>query len=356
MPVEDNPQEFLTSLVFLDTECFVREKWRFDNVKLSTVSELACAGSLRVLTTSVTVREIQGGLADKTIEALRCLRNFRSLAAPFTQLEDNALAPFFERPDKEAVVDEARRIVVQYFENCSAHDVPIDTVSASEVCDRYFRQEAPFGPGKKSWEFRDAFALLALEKYASDKQFPIYVVSRDKDLRSYCEKSDRLFHLTGVDVLLDLFHKDKVLTERLNSFIELHRNLLLEAIRNAFEQLGFVTFDDADIDDVSVNGVEIEEISVVKGHAEVPTVAFTVWVDFNTAFTAPNYDESIWDSEEKEYAFIDSYSGTFTQTQLYDLTLELQISAQDTQSFGVRNIQFDEADPDLNISVTDQYH
>jgi hypothetical protein len=77
--------------------------------------------------------------------------------------------------------------------------VPTETIYTA-----YFEERPPFGSGGKKNEFPDALALNALELEAVDKNISILVVSKDKDWRSFCESSVRLYYLSELETALDL--------------------------------------------------------------------------------------------------------------------------------------------------------
>ncbi len=79
-----------------------------------------------------------------------------------------------------------------------------ELVDISTVFEGYFSGEAPFGAGKKKSEFPDALALHALEGTAADRDIGMLVVSKDGDWREFCEQSERLYLVSGIEKALDL--------------------------------------------------------------------------------------------------------------------------------------------------------
>ncbi len=65
-----------------------------------------------------------------------------------------------------------------------------DYVSVGEVLGQYFSNQPPFSEtGKKKNEFPDAIVLLAAEEWSKREEKSILAIAKDKDWKSYCEKS-----------------------------------------------------------------------------------------------------------------------------------------------------------------------
>lgn len=77
-----------------------------------------------------------------------------------------------------------------------------------DVLSLYHERKAPFSERKKH-EFPDALTLLALDKWACDKDKQVVVVSGDGDIEEFCKTSDWLICVKEISQALSTLHSDK---------------------------------------------------------------------------------------------------------------------------------------------------
>jgi hypothetical protein len=93
---------------------------------------------------------------------------------------------------------------------------------------RYFEGLPPFGGGRdKKHEFPDAAALLSLEDYAAEHGIAVVLVSKDEGWAEYAATSSRLYCLTSVQALTDLFESNSDDARRLRHLVA--RQITLDA-------------------------------------------------------------------------------------------------------------------------------
>lgn len=207
-------------LVALDTEVFDSYNFNYDSQALRTVVILAQQEKIRLLLTSVTLHEIRAHiiegteLSSKAVEqAINDLNKKRfkpqgdikriKISANSDLLYDfrkkvQELAPNFEQINQE-LLDQ----LDAFLQETNFETIEVDQVSVVEIFENYFSGTPPFGEGKKKYEFPDAFALLALQKEAEDRNRIIYVVSGDSDWEKFCSSSDDLHLIKKLDELLE---------------------------------------------------------------------------------------------------------------------------------------------------------
>lgn len=119
--------------------------------------------------------------------------------------------------------------------------------------------------------------------------------------------------------------------------------------------MGFTTWEDAEIDEIQVNSVTIEEVFLVRVDPEIPTMQLSVAIEFTVAVTEPNYDTAIWDSEDKRYLVMEDIHREHTQTDTFDVTTTLTLSegADPAELDGIDTIAFDGVNRDLEVAIRD---
>lgn len=311
--------------IFIDTSVLQQESFFKENSRITKLLQLAEKGYLKILLPIITEREWLKHFIDnadpkvKVSEADRKLSLFgnNEKAADFLaqlktvinsyKFSDEAESIFNEKINNGGVV----RINYSQFES-----------TLQTVFEKYFRQEKPFGSNGKSKEFPDAFVLASLEKYAKENGIEhVMVFSLDKDMTDY--NSDVLkVELIGkyLDDLLvnripDADEKEKQQKDIGKLFQYIHagkpefesmlRGKVLEYLNDTDVYVTHFMY--AEIEDVeSVNisfdltEKDMEIISIDNEYIEA--VCFPE-VDGSADVRHFCEDESIWDSEEKEWFY-----------------------------------------------------
>lgn len=207
---------------------------------------------------------------------------------------------------------------------------------SSEVFRKYFESEPPFSDKKdKKAEFPDAFVLGALEKYLENNPDTcVMVVSNDNDWAAALSDKPNALLVDSIDSALQILNKtehkigeclssvisdvsayigDKATTDiwfEINNY-ECQEETEVEAVR-------FVDFDN--------NGIVPLLLSDNKLMLQVD---LDIEVDGST--TIVDYDNSIWDHEDRCYIFT-SFSIMEFKDATGRVTAEIQIRLSDNQS------------------------
>ena len=183
-----------TKLAFLDTESIKRYGFDLSCAALATFHSLCNKGALLHITTSIVTREVESLIDAQLHAALESIKKFRRQAAILGSDDDSDIHALFQRDHEAFLVERAKYIYQNFLSETHAEVLDISNVDPELAFKRYFASLPPFGQGKKKNEFPDAFNLLALESYSESVRERIYVVSRDKDVRLYCEDSEYLLY------------------------------------------------------------------------------------------------------------------------------------------------------------------
>lgn len=202
-----------------------------------------------------------------------------------------------------------------------------DFVKVQDVLNCYFERSPPFSQKKKN-EFPDAFSLLALEGWASQRNGLIIVVSNDGDWKSYCDNSDRLISVDKLDVALSSVNydaddvlnlvKSKILADDIPNF----KNDVFDSISSVGSEFdvsfiadSFLSFDE-DLNELICMPHDISYQDLVDGMAvaDFEDGRLVLSTSVSCSFFA-SYDISfsVWDSIDKETVSIggNTYEGKF---------------------------------------------
>ena len=202
----------------------------------------------------------------------------------------------------------------------------------SEVFGKYFAQEKPFGPKGKKDEFPDAFVLVSLEKYAKENNLEkIIVISTDNDMKEY--QSDVLQAWEPVKYLNEInavkipaYSKlkkpelkkvsDDVVS--LMSYVSGQPVSLLKIIKDEVEEylsdifvyserFNYVDVEYVDIKHIKVNS-DAKSLQILSIDEDSIEASFDVDVEAVVEVTHFDEENSIWDSEEKDFLFRENTS------------------------------------------------
>jgi hypothetical protein len=368
-------------LVTLDTQVFDSYNFNYNSQPFQTLVTLAQQGKIRLLLTSVTLHEIRAHiiegaeLASKAVEqAVNDLNKKRfkpqgdikriKISANSNLLYDfkkkvQELAPNFEQINQE-LLDQ----LDAFLQKTDFKKIEVDQVSVVEIFENYFSGTPPFGEGKKKYEFPDAFALLALQKEAKDRNKIIYVVSGDSDWQKFCSSSENLFLIGKLDELLENIIRETD-SDEVEVCYELYRNKedeIKRYIEDNFSDLDFsidfsrtslIEWGSEEIE-VTVNSVDIIDSSLVKiddSDLDQPSVVFEleaeVNYDANVSYKSLEY--AIYDREDDMYYGGETIDTVFTQSIKLNVEVTLTLSRDKDYSLCDADIEDITIDPNNTL-------
>ncbi|QOZ74960.1 hypothetical protein XH83_05620 [Bradyrhizobium sp. CCBAU 53351] len=208
-----------TDIIFIDTETFVREKFDWNSVAFSRLKELVKAGHLRVLTTSITKKEV----ARKQQEALdNAAKSVKKHEVILGQLGGSVATEAINSPSAAAALE---ALFEKFLEDVKAREIPLQA-DLEKLFDDYFAQTPPFSGGKKS-EFPDAVVLISLRKWRADRHQKIYVISGDPDMKAACGEGSDLLHVERLADVISMATVTKQVHDDLLKFLAESEHLAL---------------------------------------------------------------------------------------------------------------------------------
>lgn len=312
--------------IFIDTCVFFKSPYFKQEGNVARLFEYAEQGILNILMPEITRREWLKHYKEA------CSLKFDTADKKATLMGNTVEIEDFVKAYKE-FIGKCNPIVESVFEKHleKARVINIPTEYAGDlikdVFEKYFAVEKPFGPDGKSKEFPDAFALASLEKYAKENGInKIVSLSTDKDLTEY---KSSIIQAEDVTNYLNELVKTRIPEQKkvkagedinkISSYIQkLPDDKILNISDKIEEFLSDVTlyeerFNYVDIDEAYVDKVDVEptvkDMQVLDVDDETIKVAF--FVEFNTNVNVRHFSEedSVWDSEEKEWAY-EEYKNT----------------------------------------------
>ena len=302
--------------VFVDTQIYESQSFDFsERGRLELLKKQVKRGAIKLLTSEIVVQEVRKHIkcnVEKSIDEINKKYGSRELAIFRNSRYDN----YFEKLDSQKLVEEALNRFEGYLSDAKAFFLDINTVAISEVLDDYFSGRKPFGCKNKKSEFPDAFNVSMIKKYKKEDT-PIYVLSSDSDFQDI----EGIYVYNTIDELLNIINVEDVIAQQALKYItKIYKPRVEEYIKEKF----FENEDNLEIDGYeydrkgiwggyeyedfyleSVTPISCTRLEVIDYDSEDKTVIIAMQYIVEFIFDCTFFDEnnSIWDSEDKEYCY-----------------------------------------------------
>ncbi|MEG4015231.1 MULTISPECIES: PIN domain-containing protein [unclassified Microcoleus] len=368
-------------LVALDTQVFDSHNFNYNSTSFRRLVELAQQEKISLVLTYVTLHEIRAHITEgavltsKAIEQavndlnkkrfkpqgdtkkVRISANSDLLNEFKTKVQE--LAPNFDQINQE-LLDQLE----SFLQETNFKIIEVDRVSVVDIFNSYFSGTPPFGEGKKKSEFPDAFALLALQKEAEDRNRIIYVVSGDSDWQKFCSSSEDLSWIENLKELLETIIRETD-SDEVDECYELYRDKedqIKGYIQKNFSDLNFlldlsgtslIEWGSEEIE-VEVNSVDIIDSSLVNiddSDADQPSVVFELEaeVHYDANVSYESLEDAIYDREDDMYYNKEKIDNVCTQSLKLNVEVTLTLSRDKDYSLCDADIKDITIDPNNTL-------
>ena len=322
-----------TKNVFIDTQVFVKSGLHFDGPAFKSFRKYCEADELSHISTTVVEREVESKIEASVKDALSSIKTFRKKARLLASLDDDKIKGLFEDVPEEDIYKKSSDVFGEFMNGCSTEIVDASNIDAEELLSLYFNKKPPFGDGKKKSEFPDAISLLSLKSHLDDCD-KIYVVSDDKDLKSYCDSDPQLISVDTLDKLLDIYttHTNSRY-EQVKQYFDINEDAIRTKITESLEGCDVwnsSTWEDAEVDGgLTVTHLGTIEPSVLFIDDEESQITFDIDVEFEVTVTGPDFNNGVYNREEGRMFTFDSTSRTSTIAATYTVEVFLHYEFTD---------------------------
>lgn len=313
--------------VFLDANILIAAGKPPGDPTLARVADLVEADLITTLTTDLTITEVAKKHAANDYEVIKDIgrAHFRKIVE---QVVGVALPDISKADMKAKLVGRYEASTQAMLAAFGATTLEIDTVKPSIVFASYATGKGFFsGEGKKD-QFPDAFIFECLKAEASEET-PVIIVSNDGD---FDEPVNDFEHISLVKSLAELFTALglQIDAPEMNDFFERHKPELIQAADSELTDWGLIAdVEDAEIDETNVTDLTVHDLTAFKpaedGGSFLVVGRLTVTAD--VSYTHPNWDEAMYDSEDKCLVPFENVSG---ETEVsFDVDFFVSISADE---------------------------
>lgn len=320
MPLKKVPK------IFLDANVVIQAGKPPGGPVLVRVRDLVEAELITVLTTDLTCTEVAKKHAENDYEVIKEVGrpHFRKIVE---EVLGAKLGNTTKAELKAKLAEGYGQSTKAMFEGLVATTLAIDSVKPSAVFSAYSAEEGFFtGQGKKD-QFPDAFIFECLKAEATEEQ-SVIIVSNDGDFEKPVEGQD---HISLVKSLPELFETLglQVDAPELDDFLEDHKEDLVEAVDRELSDWGLIgDIEGSDIEDTRVTEVEVSGLTSFGSTDEEGSILVVarISVTADVSYTHPNWEDAIYDSEDKRLYPFEDVSGETEVSFDVDVSMSIAVN------------------------------
>lgn len=317
-----------TPKVFLDANVVISAGKPPGGPEIERVAELVDADLITIVTTDLTIVEVSKKHAANDYDIVKEFGrpHFRKIIEVVTGTPLPTLGKGKIKEALTALYDASTRTL---FKTLGAKTLTIDAVKPSAVFEAYASGAGFFsGEGKKD-QFPDAFIFECLKQEATTAE-PVIIVSTDGDFLKPVQAEK---HISLVKSLPELFKALGLEMDapEIDDFLEANTDALTAAVDDELQDWGLQgDVEDSEIDETTVTGVEIQKVTAFQpaDPGGVILVVGRLAVKANVSYSHPNWDEAMYDSEDKVLIPFESVSG---ETEVaFEVDVSMSITVDET--------------------------
>ena len=339
--------------VFIDTSLIVKNNFQFTFGRLQQLRDLAKSKRISIYLSDIVVQEVRKKIKEKVEEAERGYKKFRKEAMILKNLDRSPSA--LPATLSESTMESLMKQFDEFMSDCNVRLLSAGEIKAERVLDRFFKEEPPFGKGKKSSEFRDAFNMEVIRQWVNDRGEAIYVLAGDSDLEAACENEPRITYIKEIEDYLRLVNEKDNPKEaaRVNAVLPVVYEQLVQALTEDFPKLEFFLEDkDGEVDGIKVNNVQLVlwPLNFSKGAV---TVDFMAAIDYSADVVYDDPDLTYYDKEEDEHIVLKRIKATLDREAKVPGQVFISIDYSDLANISLNKIDLEERQISVAVDTSE---
>lgn len=338
--------------VTIDTNILYATKYDLsEGNTLQTLKNYVDEGTIKVVLSNIVVRESKKHLAKQVNKVCGIARKLRTevLQESTEHLINNiGLNRLLEiSKDKKTLIKKSEELLDNFIQEMNAEILGTDLINLDEIIDDYFEVNPPFEEGeKKRKEFPDAFIANQIRNRFGEIE-DVAIISNDKGFRTACLKTPNHFFFSSLGELFNTINKEKekAYTETINiikklqfrissavlKHIKLNENIDVRGL--SYDKDGIASgLDYYESYLYNVSDITFKVHSVDEMSDKTSKVTLLCKADISVDCYYEDYDNASWDSETKEYVFVDNIKMREEHSARFGCRIELD---HETKSFKI---------------------
>lgn len=338
--------------VTIDTNILDAAKYDLgDGSTLQLLKNYVDDGIIKVVLSNIVVRESKKHLAKQVNKACGIARKLRAeVLQESTEYLINyvGLSRLLEiSKDKDALIQKSEELFDNFLTDINAEILGIDLINLESIIDDYFEINPPFEDGeKKLKEFPDAFIANQIRKRFGEAE-DVAIVSNDNGFKKACKEAPNHFFFGSLGALFDAINKEKeeAYAETINVIKELQFRIahtLIEYIKSnenievrglSYDKDGVETgfdYDESYLHNVSNIAFRVDSVDEMTDKYSKVTLLCKADISADCYFE--DYANAPWDSETKEYVFVETIKMREEHTSRFECRIEVD---RETKSYKI---------------------
>ena len=338
--------------VTIDTNILDAAKYDLgDGSTLQLLKNYVDDGIIQVVLSNIVVRESKKHLAKQVNKACGIARKLRAeVLQESTEYLINyvGLSRLLEiSKDKDALIQKSEELFDNFLTDINAEILGIDLINLESIIDDYFEINPPFEDGeKKRKEFPDAFIANQIRKRFGEAE-DVAIVSNDNGFKKACKEAPNHFFFGSLGALFDAINKEKeeAYAETINVIKELQFRIahtLIEYIKSnenievrglSYDKDGVETgfdYDESYLHNVSNIAFRVDSVDEMTDKYSKVTLLCKADISADCYFE--DYANAPWDSETKEYVFVETIKMREEHTSRFECRIEVD---RETKSYKI---------------------
>ena len=338
--------------VTIDTNILDAAKYDLgDGSTLQLLKNYVDDGIIKVVLSNIVVRESKKHLAKQVNKACGIARKLRAeVLQESTEYLINyvGLSRLLEiSKDKDALIQKSEELFDNFLTDINAEILGIDLINLESIIDDYFEINPPFEDGeKKRKEFPDAFIANQIRKRFGEAEY-VAIVSNDNGFKKACKEAPNHFFFGSLGALFDAINKEKeeAYAETINVIKELQFRIahtLIEYIKSnenievrglSYDKDGVETgfdYDESYLHNVSNIAFRVDSVDEMTDKYSKVTLLCKADISADCYFE--DYANAPWDSETKEYVFVETIKMREEHTSRFECRIEVD---RETKSYKI---------------------
>lgn len=349
-------------VVFLDSNEYKRCGHNFGSTPMRKICELASKEYIHLLATTVILGEVSQHIKDEVDLFADTQKELAQNAASIRNLPE--YVDIIRKIDVADVHCKAQQAFRDFLTTTKCEILSSNEINNDSLLSDYFLKRLPFEDNaKKGTEFKDAFIVYTLRKYADENNTCVNIVSSDKgfcgsfagyeDFRIFSRSEELFSYITRIMEVIPAENAKTV-----QSYInqpDIKRELLLKIEDEIYSVGAWIEeiAEDGDIHSIDIQDIALTYLDDLE--YSVLTIHIEAVVKLAIDYTCIDEENSYWDKEEEAYLFAATTDVRLGKKVKLDFNMTLEVEADNDgkihEIFAIDNFEIEDSRSGIKISV-----
>lgn len=311
--------------VTIDTNAFFATKYDFsDNSPLDLLRNYVKNDKIKVVLSDIVIREAKNHISKQVSDVCGIARNLRTECLK-TSTEHLITYVGLDRlleltRNKKELMINGTKLFDDFINDINAEILHSDLIDLDKVIDDYFEINPPFQSGeKKRKEFPDAFIASQITKRFGENE-KVAIISADNGFKDACKNTPNHMFFDSLSQLYDTINKEDAaydatmhvieelqyyITSKITDHIKNNENIDVKG--KSYDKDGIeygFDYNEYYLDSIFNTSFKVHSVDELNEKTSVLTLLCNANISADCFYE--DYDNAAWDSETKEYIFVDT--------------------------------------------------